>query len=297
MNDSRTRPFLRTALVFAAIAGAFAFAIFAAGPIHQAFVGKAWAFARTFRYLLLVSLVAVFLVSAKPWRDAPPDFYGLRGPRSRPWCLLVGAALSFAILLADVLGQAAAGSITWDTTDGASKFWQRLAPTAAAAVGLGVVEEVFFRGWLFARMSRGRGAFAAAAWTALLFALPPAFQGSKAGRDLSPDVSGAMDAMSAWGGYIADPRGFLPKFVGLLGLSMVLTTAYRRFGTLWICVGIHGGAHLFMQLCAALTKRDPETWNWAGSKWLYDGVPAWGLMALLAWGLWPKKAAGGATLD
>jgi membrane protease YdiL (CAAX protease family) len=277
-----------------AVAAAFAFAVFVSGPLHRAIEAsgaKDWPFARTFRYLLMLAVLAALFAGLRPWRVVPPDLYGLRGPRARPWLALAGAGLAVAVLLADVLAQAGAGWIGWDP-DAGGKFWKRLPASLAAGVGIGLLEEVFFRGWAFERLSRGRSAFRAAVWLSVVFALPHAFQGSRAPKDLVAGPAGALDALAAWGGHVLDPAGFLPRFVGLSLLSLVLVSAYLRTGTLWIAVGVHGGAHVFLQQYSALTTRDPETWNWAGSKWLYDGVPAWILMIGLARAFWPRPLEG-----
>ena len=47
--------------------------------------------------------------------------------------------------------------------------------------------------------------------------------------------------------------------------------------TLWFGIGLHG-ATAWLPVHSALTQRSIER-DWAGSKWLYDGVPGWIVLA------------------
>ncbi len=278
----------------AAIAGAVALAVLLAGPVHRGLeaVGIHGEFARTLRHLLLVLLLAVLAVGLKPWRDVPRDVYGLVGPDARPALWPLAAAVAILLLGAIAVGQAAAGWVTWDPGAG-RKVSERWANALGKAAFLGFVEEAFFRGWLLARFRARWPVVRAALATAVVFGAVHSFRRTAAPKDLVPGPSGALEALSAWAQNLVDPADFLPRFVGLVLLSLLLTAVFLRTRTIWANWGLHGGAVLFLDAYSALTDRAPER-NWAGSKWLYDGPPAWVAMAALAAFLWPKRARGGA---
>src|SRR5262245_16597367 len=74
-------------LVALAIVGALAAAVLLAGPltnaIERAFHSEA-NFAKVFRYLALGLMVAAIAVTLRPWRDVPPDWWGLFPRGGRP---------------------------------------------------------------------------------------------------------------------------------------------------------------------------------------------------------------------
>lgn len=278
--------------VVAAVLASFAAAILLSGPLHGVLVSffPAIPFAKVFRYLLLALLLGVLVAAAAPWRDFDrATLYGLRGPRSRPRLLFVGAAVAVALLAAIAGLDALLGHLRFDEAEGWRKFKARLPAVLGGAVVLGLTEEVFFRGWLFERVRTRLSTPATALLLSLVFGGLHAFRESDAPRDLVPGPSGALSTMGAWARNLVDLREFGPSFVALVLLSLVLTAAYLRFRTLWFGVGFHGGASMFMNLNSALTDRDVER-NWLGSKWLYDGVVGWVLLAVLLALLWPRPA-------
>jgi membrane protease YdiL (CAAX protease family) len=271
-------------------------AVLAAPAVHRALggMGLSLDFAQTLRRLLLVGTVAALLIALRPWRDVPRDLWGLRGPASRPSLVVAGAGLAVAMLLAIVLLQAALGRIDWDEGRGWRKFWQRLPATLLGAVLIGVLEELFFRGWLLSRLRLRLRLGPAILVAAVLFALPHAFRGTAAPADLPATLEGAGEALAAWGRNLLDVADFGPRFVGLVLLAVLLSAALLRSGSLWLPIGIHAGAHLFLQQYSALTDRFPER-DWMGSKWLYDGPPGWIAMAAVTLALWPRtRPASGA---
>jgi membrane protease YdiL (CAAX protease family) len=272
-------------------------AALAAPALHRVLVslGLNLDFAQTLRRCLLVGVVAALLVSLRPWRDLPPDLWGLRGPRARPRLLLYGALLAVAMLLAATLVGAALGRFSWDRERGWEKFWGRLPATAIGGVAIALLEEAFFRGWLLDRLRRRFALGMAVALGAVLFALPHAFRGTAAPADLPASLDGVGRALAAWGRNLVDVSDFGPRFLGLLLLAVLLSAGRLRTGSLLFPIGIHFGAHLYLQQASALTHRIPER-DGLGSKWLYDGPLLWVAMAVLAWALWPRRGEAPASV-
>jgi len=272
------RPSPPPLVVLAGVLAAFALAIFAAAPLHGALrsLHAGLPFAKVFRYLLLVALLAVFFAAAKPWRRLPSDVWGLRGrPRAGLWAC--GVATGVSLLVAIALLDAAAGHLSWDGAKGVAKLVKRLPTVLTLLLVLAPIEEMFFRGWLF---DRCRGRFAelpAHLAVAGIFAGIHAFRERDAPADLEASAAGALEILGAWARNLLDWRGFGPSFVGLFLLSLVLSFARRRWGTLWFSVGLHGGAAAWLHVHSSLTERSIER-DWTGSKWLYDGVPGWAVL-------------------
>jgi len=279
-------------LALAAAALLLPAAVLVAPAVHRLVeaAGLRFDFPQTLRRLLMVAGIGALLLAFRPWRDLPEDRWGLRGPRARPSHVAWGFALSVGLLLVLVLIEAATGRFTWDHDRGVRKFWSRL-PASVLSFGLlAVVEETLFRGWLHDRLrARLRVGLAIAVGSAIFAALH-AFRGSAAPDDLPATLAGAGEALAAWGRNLVDVNDFLPRFVGLVALGTLLCFARLRTGSLYLPIGIHLGAALFINLCSALTHRAPER-DWMGSKWLYDGPPGWAAMALAALLLRPRASS------
>jgi membrane protease YdiL (CAAX protease family) len=287
----------RRAAVWAlALAGAVVLAVLVSGPLHVWLAERGWRradeFASTLRRVLVVAIVLAIALVARPWRTAPRDAWGLWGGRARPLHLPLGVLLAAAAMAAVVATQFAAGWFEWDR-HGARRLGHRWLGAVPAALAIGLLEEVFFRGFVLdavargLRATRGRRLLLAAVLASLLYAVPHGFKGSAAPRGLSPDVPGALEALRAWFLSVSDLSSFGPKLVGFTAFGLLLCAARLRTGGLWLGVGLHAGAVLFLTFLGALADRDPER-NWAGTKFLHDGPIAWAVVLALAFALWPR---------
>jgi membrane protease YdiL (CAAX protease family) len=285
----------RLALGALAVLATVLLAALVAGPLHRALAAAGWRredeVASTLRRVLVVALVVLLVLATRPWRDAPRDVWGLRGPAARPALFPVGVALALALTGALVLVHAAFGWLSWERR-AAEKLASRWPGALATALAVGFLEEVFFRGWLLSRFLVRGGALPAALATSLLYALPHGFKGSAAPRGLPPDLSGALEALGAWASSMGDLAAFGPKVVGFASFGMLLAAARLRTGGLWLGIGLHAGAVFALEAYGALTHRVPDR-NWAGTKFLHDGLPAWLLLAAVTFALWPRPARRG----
>jgi membrane protease YdiL (CAAX protease family) len=222
----------------------------------------------------------------------PEDVWGLRGPRAKAWLPLAGAAIAVVVLGAVVALDVALGKLAWDPW-GRPKWAHRWPEALARGAILGPIEEVFFRGWLLDRCLRRWKPLTACAVAAAAFALPHLFKASVAPKGMQPGVASALDALSAWLAGAADLAVNAPRMVGLFLLGIALAAARLRAGSLWLAIGIHGVGIVVVDAVSALSTRTPER-DALGSKWLYDGAPAWALLLLLAVLLWPRGRGAGA---
>ena len=107
---------------------------------------------------------------------------------------------------------------------------------AGAAIGIGVGEEVLFRGVLLRRVGRDAGKAAAVALTTLVYAAVHVIR-----------TGGPRGTVDAWSGVertvtLIAPLAngaVLPELVGLGLLGLLLAAARLRSGSLWVPIGIH----------------------------------------------------------
>lgn len=236
------------------------------------------AFHRLLTRTLLILILVVFL----PGRSSPRTWgeslrgMGLRGPGSAPRFLL-GAAVSivlFAIIL--VLSWVAGGR---PLESPISSAWPRdLAVAALTGVGVGILEETLWRGYL-------RGLLGVAA-SSILYATVH-FLRPLAGSSVAPgpyDPFMAVRRLPEMFQALGEPRHLTLGLLSLFLLGMALCRLRERTGTLWLGMGLHAGFVL-----AIAVYRDFFAVNATGSAWIYggtrlhDGLLATAALALLFW--------------
>ncbi len=162
---------------------------------------------------------------------------------------------------------------------------RKIAQALAAGLLVGLIEETFFRGALFAAIRRHGSAASAIFWSALLYA---------AVHFLKPGALPAGQAMdwAAAGGMVleaftdaADWRN-LDSFVALLLVGVFLGLVRERTGHIGWCIGLHAGWVLVIQVGRFLTDANAASpYGFLTGK--YDGVIGWlaaGWLAVLSAG-------------
>jgi membrane protease YdiL (CAAX protease family) len=288
--SSGLRRFLRFAFVFGLVA---ALGVLATPPVHRWLVDAGLLaeekFPKVLRRLLLIPLLLVLFAFLRPWRDGRLASYGLRGPRARPGPLVTGFAVTALLFVALLAWQFGAGWLRWESPIQWGRAMWKVGRWIVGGLLIAVLEEWFFRGWMFRRFRRGMPTLPAVLVVAAVFALLHAFKPSHLGKDVTHDVEGALDALGTWFTHLIDPASFGPTFLGLFLFGLVLSGAYRSTGTLWASVGIHAAGVWVLRTHEHFTDRWPLR-NWAGSKDLYDGWPAWVVLALAGLWLWTRPA-------
>jgi len=152
---------------------------------------------------------------------------------------------------------------------------------------IGVMEETFFRGALYAAIRRRCSLGAAVFWTAFLYAL---LHFMKPGT--LPDGV-VFDWAGAWQMFVETFTGAfqwknLDSLTALLLVGVFLALIRERTGHIGWCIGLHAGWVFVIQLTRHLTdgnEASPYAWM-AGD---YDGMIGWlaaGWIGLLALGYW-----------
>jgi membrane protease YdiL (CAAX protease family) len=246
-------------------------------------------FLRVFRRLLMIGLCLSILVAWKPWRDGDLTSYGLRGPRARFRPAFVAWLLAVAATIALVLVQYWFGWIRLEEPFRWGRFLNRIATFLVSGFAVSLLEEWFFRGWMLRRLSRTRSLGRAIFTGTLIFAVLHAFSPSQlSGLAIEPTAHGALSALTAWFGLATDFRAFGSSFVGLFLFGLLLCGAYLRTRTVWVPVAIHAGAVAVLFTYTHATDRVVSS-AFVGTKALYDGVPAYILLAIVTVAVWNWK--------
>ncbi|MEZ5305360.1 MAG: CPBP family intramembrane glutamic endopeptidase, partial [Verrucomicrobiales bacterium] len=166
--------------------------------------------------------------------------------------------------------------------------WGRAAQKAAGpAIGAGVIEELLFRGAIFALALRSlRGAVAAQLFVALFFAAVHFLTPPDGVEPVEGDVGWATGFWmlgQIFKGF-GDANFLLAEFTTLFAVGLTLGIARQRTASLWLPIGLHAGWIFGLKSFAAVTKgskalRAGDHLPWAGEN-LKIGLIPLGIVAL-----------------
>ena len=234
-------------------------------------------FLRVLRRLLVIFGLGVLFWRLRPWRDTSLEALGLRGAYAKQapvWRAALLTALAALVILAI---HATSGWLEFEDPLRWEKIIRRCFTWAARALLLALIEEWFFRGWLFGRWSRSFGAARAALYSSAIFGVIHAFRPSNFKGDVPLTIGGALEALQEWALLALDPTRFLPAAFGLFLFGLVLCAAMHRTQSLWTPIAIHAVGVWVVSLHPSITNRWPKE-SWAGSGQLLDGPPGWALL-------------------
>lgn len=170
----------------------------------------------------IVILYLEFLVLLQMWgrkvyrRPQPLRAYGLGFNHRNLRMLLIGLGVG-CLSLAGLFGlETLLGWVIWQPP--AVSFWRTMAEGLIVALGVGLAEELVFRGWLLDELERDYGLTSGLWMSSLLFALL---------HFIRPLAA----VLQTW-----------PQFLGLLLLGLLLVSAKRwARGDLGLPIGLHAG--------------------------------------------------------
>ena len=167
--------------------------------------------------------------------------------------------------------------------------WGKVGAALTAALGAGILEELFFRGALLSLLLRTMSTFSAAFATTFLFAIvhflrPP--EGWVLPMDEVTWTSGFTVLRVIAAGF-TDVQFLLAEFATLFAVGWVLCVARLRTGRLWASMGLHGGWVFGLKYFSALTLgtkalRAGEHLPWIGLN-LKIGLAPLIVIALTGW--------------
>jgi membrane protease YdiL (CAAX protease family) len=190
--------------------------------------------------------------------------------------VLSAALLALGVRVPEALTQAWAGDLA-----------ARAAKALIGGLLIGLLEETFFRGALFAAVRRRGGAWSAILWTAGLYALLHFMKPGPLPDGVPFDAAGAAQMFVEVFTGVAQWK-HVDSMAALFLVGVFLGLVRERTRHIGWCIGLHAGWVFVIQVTRHLTDDDPA----AATAWLagdYDGVIGWlaalwiGLLALAYW--------------
>lgn len=194
---------------------------------------------------------------------------------------LIGFFVSFIILIALVVLELGIGAVTLNH-DRFPRFNQ-LFLALLTGMTVGIIEEFFFRGFIFLKLKNKFGCVKALIATNLIYS---AAHFIKSGRPL---IEGQPTLYDSWRVIGASFHEFLkwsefwPGFIGLFIFGLVLSYSFKRTGALFVPMGIHAGAVAFLKMTNKLVVPNPDISQIiSGGKGFYSGILGWVFIGLIA---------------
>lgn len=181
------------------------------------------------------------------------------------WHLGVGVALGIAAISVMAMLGLALRCYTVEITPDRARLWQLLLLLVPAALLIGFLEEVIFRGFILRRMlscSRATAVLVSSSVYSLVHVR-------------ATEVSG----------FVAMEMG------GLFLLGLVLAGAYLKTGQLYLSIGLHAALAYAARINKLLMTIDLNHWWLGGSSRLVNGLLGWAVLLLIGAVVWRWPAA------
>lgn len=260
----------------AAIFGTLLLAALVGYPVWLAVhaVVPEWDFHRVLsRFWQLLLLVGLLLALRR---------LGLRGREDWGWGLPrpvflreagAGLAIGVATMLPMTIAMFALGILRLRAGFGATMFLDALVGGLLAGLGVGIVEETFFRGLMYRAVERESG-FVAAAWcTAIVYAAIHFFARAKVPPE-AVSVGSGLWLLGASLEHFSHPWPILDSFVTLVLVGLLLAFVRQRTGAIAAGLGLHMGWVCVIKATITVTRVNED----APASFLvssFDGYTGW----------------------
>src|SRR6185437_13318374 len=134
-----------------------------------------------------------------------------------------------------------------------------------AAIIVGTLEEILFRGAVFSGLRRVFGWPISLAVSSLIFALMHFLKRTDSAGMVNWDSGFILLAK------FFDFQDFIPEFFSLTLVGAILALAYQRTGNLYFSIGLHGSWIFVLQIFGALTVQPLGAGSFWGSDKIVDG--------------------------
>ncbi len=153
---------------------------------------------------------------------------------------------------------------------------------------VGIVEEFFFRGFIYTHIRKKLNVFLAVILASAFYSLCHFFDN---GQIFIPENPGIGDAFRLLFGYLEPlvmrPQAILPEFIGLFLFGVVLNLAFVRTRSLFLPIGIHAGSVFIVKWQYSFIRSgDDMAHPFFGKIPYYDGSVEWVVLILLGLAVW-----------
>jgi membrane protease YdiL (CAAX protease family) len=247
-------------------------------------------FEKIFNRLVMVMTLAAVVAFVRIGRDTL-NRYGLNWTKSSLTQFLTAFAGTVALLSLLLIFYVNQGCFQWHLNDLSWVKWaSKLSGVLLTALGVSILEEFFFRGFVFqavnnffsgnARDARGHRITLCATIvvTNLFYSLLHFTSSNKPLIGPDPSIIDSfrliLAPFSSFGGW----QALWPAAVGLLILGSVLNVLLLRSGALYPAIGMHAGCIFFIKLSSSFADFSSSPSLLFGSAKLYDGIIGWGVL-------------------
>lgn len=203
--------------------------------------------------------------------------YGLEWTRRTPFYFAASYFAGLVALGIAILIQMKMGAAAWDPAAFSRLAWTgKLLLFLGAGLLVGILEEFFFRGFVFRELVRlSMPVAAAVVLTSLLYAVIH-FSGQRSVFiDSTPTFRDSLRLMVLPFRSLADWPSYWPHALGLFFFGLVLNDLVFRTHSLYPAIGLHAGGVFFLKLDGNLVDLLRRDSLFLGSGELIDGVMGW----------------------
>ncbi len=242
-------------------------------------------YGRIFNRLVMIFTLAAVLIFVR-FRKEMFVSYGMGWNKGSLGLFGTGFWTGLGVLLVFTGISLAAGHAHVSLRDLAALEWGRkLIGCLGGAVLIGVMEEFFFRGFVFSglrdKVCRGSVAWAMVV-TSLFYSALHFVSIRKPEISADPGLMDSLKLIAAPIQSFANWQAVWPAFVGLFLFGMVLNYCLIRSKSLYPAIGLHAGCVFFIKSAGLFVGfAEKNVFFWATKK-VYDGVVGW-IFLLVIW--------------
>lgn len=241
-------------------------------------------FERIFNRLVMIGTLLAIAIFVRIKKETLCRFGLLWGRRSLPLLMTGFLAGILTLLLTSALNVVLDNARFVIPSLSLMDWVSKVSLALATGLLIGVIEEFFFRGFIFRFLLQSfKNRVLMAVFVTCVFYSLIHFIGMKKifiGPD--PDFIDGLKLIGAPLMSLAEWPRFWPEAVGLFLFGFALNGAVYKSGSLYPSIGLHAGCVFFIRLDDLFIKFQGERTMLWGSKLVYDGVIGWVFLVLLA---------------
>ncbi len=241
-------------------------------------------FERIFNRLIMIFTIAAVVLAVRAKKFSFP-LETLAWKESGVSRFLIAFAAGLLTLVSVSAVKAGLGMVHWQVSLSSPQEWaQRIAMSLLSALVIGVIEEMFFRGFFFSMLQKKLSwpIFSSIVVTNLFYALIHFTGGKKIFIGPDPTFSDSLRLLAAPFRNLTDVNAVFPGALGLFIFGVVLTILFLKTRSLYPCIGLHAGCVFFLKMDGVFLQHTDRQPHWIyGSGQNYDGLLGWAALFIL----------------
>jgi membrane protease YdiL (CAAX protease family) len=198
-----------------------------------------YSFSRIFSRVFMISGISLFIIFRRFLKLGSLENLGLKPLVHARRDISLGVLLSLGSLVGLVVVMSLMDIFTPFFRLSVSKSLMRCGSALLAAVAVGTVEEIFFRGIFFKGLREDLGRLRGYLYAAIFFAAIHFVRPTHDVVEIN-GLTGIRYLIDSFHVFL-DPVSLLAGFIGLFSIGLVLCYAFERTGKLYLSIGLHAG--------------------------------------------------------